>query len=370
MAAWSPTLEGFRAMFRHPSLSLAEIIWRFTFGAAACVLLGLATLAYLDTLPVTASDLMMLRTGHPIFVSQAVAHIFRGSALRVALVAAILYTALAILWILTASLGRAATLAELLVHIRQRAGLIKTQLDPEALVADAVPVDAALHLRSLAGLHFLRTALGLAAGASCVGALILAGFASSKADPRPGLVFLLAGGMLFLIWWLWSSLSWFLAAAPIFVIRDGTDAFSALLDTVKLLRTRLGPIIAVGSWFGLTHIVLFIVATTVVTFPLALAGFVPSSMIVGAVLLLALTYFALADALYIGRLAGYVAILEAPPPPPVPPPPIQVQTPVQNIALPEPVRVDQTENILSDTSDPLNEQSPNPPSTTDQSDKI
>src|SRR5262245_27296691 len=83
MAAWSPTLEGFRAMFRRPSLSLAEIIWRFTFGAAACVLLGLAALAYLDTLPVTRTDLVMLRTGHPVLVSRAIAHIFHGSALRV-----------------------------------------------------------------------------------------------------------------------------------------------------------------------------------------------------------------------------------------------------------------------------------------------
>ena len=201
MAAWSPTLEGFRAMFRRPSLSLAEIMWRFTFGAAACVLLGLATLAYLDTLPVTRSDLMMLRTGHPVLVSQAVAHIFRGSALRVALVAAIVYTALALFWILTASLGRAATLAPLLSHIRERAHRVKTQLDPEARTADTFSVGGMpAHLRSLAGLHFLRAALGLAAGASCLGALILTGFASTKTDPRPGLVFLLTTGALFLIW--------------------------------------------------------------------------------------------------------------------------------------------------------------------------
>jgi len=373
MAAWSPTLEGFRAMFRRPSLSLGEITWRFTFGAAACALLGLATLAYLDTLPVTGSDLMMLRTGHPVLMARAIAHIFHGSALRVVLVAAILYTALVILWIFSASLGRAATLGELLSHIRQRAHLIKTQIDAGAPTADTLPVgDTPTHLRSLVGLHFLRAALGLAAGASCVGALILAGFASTKTDPRPELVFILAAGTLFLIWSLWSSLSWFLAAAPIFVIREGKDAFSALFDTAKLFRTRPGPFIAVGSWFGLTHLVLFVAASTVVTFPLAFARFVPPSIVVGAVFLLTLTYFALADALYIGRLAGYVAILEAPP---APPPPSPAPMPIPRLqesppsSAPELAMVDQNENILSDTSAPVDAQAAASASTPDQPDK-
>src|SRR5438477_5664144 len=118
MSAWSPTLEGFRLMFRRPSLSLAEIVWRFSFGAAACILFALFALAYLDTLPVTGSDLVKLRTGHPVLVSQAIAHIFHGTALRVVLAGVILLAALATLWILTASLGRVATLGPLLSHIR------------------------------------------------------------------------------------------------------------------------------------------------------------------------------------------------------------------------------------------------------------
>lgn len=370
MAAWSPTVEGFRAMFRRPSLSLAEIIWRFTFGAAASVLLGLAALAYLDTLPVTRTDLVMLRTGHPVLVSRAIAHIFHGSALRVALVAAILYTALAILWILVASLGRAATLGELLSHIRQRAHLIRRQWNPGLLGDDThTGADSTTHLRSLAALNFLRVALGLAACASCTGALILASFASTKTDPHPGLVFFLAAGILFLIWSLWSSLSWFLAAAPIFVVRDGKDALSALVATTALFRTRAGPVIAVGGWFGLTHLILLVGASTVVTFPLAFAGVVPPVFVLGAVVLLTLTYFALVDALYIGRLAGYVAILEAPPLPP-PPPPLPI-APIQEplTSAPELAIIDQTENILSDSSAPLDQRGAEPPNTPDPPEK-
>jgi hypothetical protein len=386
MTGWSPTFEGFRTVFRRPSLSLAEIIWRFSFGATTCVLFGLATIAYLDTLPVTGGDLLLLKTGHPLLVAQAVAHIFHGSVLRFVVATVIMFSALAIFWILVASLGRAATLGPLLAHIRERAQDRKRALDRQFVQGrlaldqlaeekmsepDAAPTPADLldghcsgHLRSLAGLHFLRVALGLAACGCGVGAMLLAGSVSTKTDPRPGLAFLVFASLLVLIWALWSSLSWFLAAAPIFVVREGRDAFGALLSTATLFRERPGPVMAVGSWFGLTHLILLIGASTVIGFPMAFVSFTPPVVILAAVLLLTFTYFALVDALYIGRLAGYVAIVEAPPAPPPPPvPPIPPMLPQDSIQMipqvsaqslpPGMAMVDQSENILSDASSPV-----------------
>lgn len=49
----SPTLEGFRASFRRPSLTLAEITWRWTVGAAGWALVFFWMIEFLDTLPVT-----------------------------------------------------------------------------------------------------------------------------------------------------------------------------------------------------------------------------------------------------------------------------------------------------------------------------
>ena len=393
MAGWSPTLEGFRTMLRRPSLSLAEIMWRFSFGAATCVLFGLATIAYLDTLPITGGDLLLLRTGHPLLVAQAITHIFHGNALRFVIATVIMFSALAIFWILVASLGRAATLGPLLAHIRERAHdrkraqdlqFAQNQLaqdqsaeekasepDPALSPTDALDGHISGHLRSLAGLHFLRVALGLAACGCGVGAMLLAGSVSTKTDPRPGLAFLVFTSLLFLIWALWSSLSWFLAAAPIFVVREGSDAFSALLSTATLFRERPGPVIAVGSWFGLTHLILLIGASTVIGFPMAFVSFIPPVIILAAVLLLTFSYFALVDALYIGRLAGYIAIVEAPPPPPPPPVlPSPLTLPQGSIQIipqasaqsppPEMAMVDQSENILSDTSTPLSTQDGTP----------
>lgn len=354
MSAWSPTAEGFRAMFRRPALSLAEVSWRWSFGAAACVLFGLSFIAYLDTLPVTRTDQLLLRTGHPVLVAKAFSHILHGSALRVVLASIVLFSALALLWILLASLGRGATLLPLLDHIRQRASHFANAAGAAAAptTSKAVSVEAAdnWRFRSLAGLNFLRAALTLAAGAAVIGAAIIAGFVSTKSSPHPALAFLVAAIAIVLLWLIWSSISWFLSIASIFVVRQGKDTFAALSTAVDLCRERLGPVVAVGTWFGLAHLVLFLIATSIVAFPFAFFPLVPLGVVLISVLLMTLLYFAFVDTLYIGRLAGYVAILEAPPMPP--PPAVAIALAPSStehpVTSPEIAMVDQDELIVSD----------------------
>src|SRR5882762_6725794 len=360
MAVWSPTIEGFHSVSRKPVVPVAEVAWRWSFGAAAWVLLGLGVLEYLDTLPVSSTDLLMLRTGHPLLVSNALSHIVRGTGFRLVLASVFLFSALAILWILLASIGRAATLDALIGDIRKRA---RVSLDETRDIASDVPSMAGeaedapppWRLRSLAGLHFFRAALALAACAGGLGAVILAGFASSKTDPHPGIVFFLALTLLLLVWMAWSWVSWLLSLASIFVVRQGQDTFGALSSSVGLCRDRMGAVTAVGAWFGLAHLVLFVVATSVVTFPMAFAQVLPGTYLLTAVVLLTLAYFAIVDTLYIGRAAGYVAILEVPPTPPGLPVP-QAEVPPDRSQLsaislqPAPAMVDQEEPILSDTA--------------------
>ena len=90
----SPTLEGFRTILRSPSFGLAEIAWRWSFGAAAGMLLVFSFFEYLDTLPVSNSDLVLLRTRQPILISRAVLDIFRGSSFRLFETIAVLALAL------------------------------------------------------------------------------------------------------------------------------------------------------------------------------------------------------------------------------------------------------------------------------------
>lgn len=333
-------------------------MWRWSFGAAACVLLGFGFAEYLDTLPVSDVDILFLRTRHPLLISEAVSRILRGSGPRFVLAAVLLFSALAILWILFASLGRAATLRPLLEYIRKRA--CRSQTQNTHIAPACVPAPETfppVRLRSLAGLHFLRTSLALAACASCVAALILAGFISSKDDPHPGLVIFSALLVLFFVWCAWSSVSWFLSLASIFVVRQGEDTFAALSSAVGLCRDRGGPVAVVGTWFGLAHLVFFAVATSVVAFPLSFARVLPVGFVLAAVLALTLIYFAIIDTLHVARLAGYVAILEAPPPQ------VVAAIPAPETILPatnqssfgaeaETASVDQDELILSDTPEP------------------
>src|SRR5271154_2788882 len=94
----SPTLEGFKAIFRQPSFGLAEIAWRWSLGFAGVSLLGLAFIEYLDTLPVTTEDSFLLRTGQPVLIGRAFQHILHGSGLRLAEAGGVLGMAFAVAW--------------------------------------------------------------------------------------------------------------------------------------------------------------------------------------------------------------------------------------------------------------------------------
>src|SRR5580765_5104754 len=94
----SPTAEGFRAGFRRPSLTFAEITWRWIFGGTATLLFFFGLIEYLDTLRLTNGDILFLRTRNPFLVSQAIAHILRGSMNRAVLSLLVAALLLALLW--------------------------------------------------------------------------------------------------------------------------------------------------------------------------------------------------------------------------------------------------------------------------------
>lgn len=294
----SPTLEGFRTILRRPSFGLAEISWRWSFGAAAALLITFSFLEYLDTLPVTRVDLLLLKTHQPALMWQAIAHIFRGSGLRVVRTFIVLALGLAAGWIAIAALARAATVKALTAYFR-------TAPDP-GLEAKS------WRLRSLLGLNFFRVAAALAATIGGVAALLL-GRAVSPADkPAPGATFLVVMAVFLLVWLAWLVVNWFLSLASVFAVVAGYDTVGSITAAVNLCRDQPGSVFAAGTWFGLAHVTAFFVATSIVAFPLGFAGILPPAVALGGVLVVTLLYFAVADFLYMGRLAAYVAIVEFP----------------------------------------------------------
>jgi hypothetical protein len=334
----SPTLEGFRAMFSRPSFGLAEIAWRWSFGAATSALLMFSFLEYLDTLPVSKGDQLLLRTSQPALISRAVLHIFHGSAFRVVETAIVLTLALGSAWIVIASLARAATLKALLAYF-YRANFSAPEKDKKNW-----------RLHSLFALNSFRLAATLAAAVSCLGAVLLGKAASTPDAPAPGSALLISLTVAMLVWFTWSALNWFLSLASIFVVADGHDAFGAIAAAVNLCRNRAGSLFAAGTWFGLAHLTAFAVATSVAAFPLAFSAILPAGVVLGGVLLVALIYFAATDFLYIGRLAAYIAILEMPELPVAAEtaPPLPHGGVSLDLALNSSPAVDATELILSD----------------------
>ncbi len=331
MPRLSPTIEGFRATFRRPSLAFTEIAWRWTVGAAAWALFLFWCIEYLDTLPVSNGDLTLLSTRQPVLVGRAIAHILRGSVNRAGLAALLATLALSLLWVVAASVGRAATVRALLDYFCRDA--------PCNLSAETHPSAEPQPLRSLIGLNFLRVALTLAGLLAFAGAAMLVRFALPGARPHPGLAFILFLPLAGLICIVWSMLNWLLSLAGIFVIRDGDDVLSALSAAVTFSRERSGPVFAVSTWTGLAHLTAFSIATTAVSFPIAFVRVAPARLIIVCVVLVTLAYSAVVDWLYMVRLAGYVCIAEMP------------EDLAESATLPSPPprnSIDRDEPILSD----------------------
>jgi hypothetical protein len=351
MPVTSPTLEGFRAAFRRPSFALAEIMWRWITGFTAAALLVFGIVEYLNTLPVTNAELLFLRTRHPYLVGEALAHILRGSLNRAIMAGLLAALMLTVLWMIAASVGRIATVCALLDYFRR--GDISNRDNGERDVATDVPTERSHSsdaLTALVRLNFLRIAVAVAAILGYLGAAILAGYASPDADPQPELAFLFfvpVAALICLVWW---ALNWMLSLAGMFAVRDGEDAVGAIAAAVNFCRERTGAVFAVSTWTGLAHLVVFVAATTVVSLPLGLAGLLPWRLVFAAVLLVTLIYFALADWLYMARLAGYVFIAETPLALLAPLPPIPPTTPAQ--VAPLQTTIDRDEPILSDVPQP------------------
>jgi hypothetical protein len=332
----SPTAEGFRAAFRRPLLTFAEITWRWVVGATATVLFFFGLFEFLDTIPVTNGELFFLRTRNPFLVSQAIAHLLRGHLNRGVLSLVFAALLLAVIWIIAASLGRIATVEAMLDYFRERFAA-DTKADGE----NTTSTSAQGRFATLLQLNFLRVSVVLAGLVGLLGAAIVAGSTSSPAHPRTGLAFLLFVPISGVVCLIWCGLNWLLSLAAVFVVRDADDVIGAISSSVALCRRRPAALFAVSTWTGVSHLIAFAGASTAVSVPLALAGILPWRLVALGVVLVTLTYLAVADWLYTARLAGFVCIAEIPdallgPPPPLPSPTIPAPT------------IDRDELILSD----------------------
>lgn len=281
----SPTIQGFRTVFRLPSLWLAEIAWRWSFGIGALLLVLLAGFEFLGSVPLSKAGRALASAKNPLLAALAVADALQGSGGRLLLLAAVLLVGLPTLWIFAAALGRTAT--------------------ANALVAKGESDRSRSGFGAELGLSFLRTALALAALAAFIGSALLA-YRTAGPTNEALVAFLCIAAAVACVW---GMLNWILVLAAIFPALSGSHTVGAIATAMRLFRRRVGQFFATTTWFGLAHVAVFIVALFVAAHPAAMLGASPRR---AAALLIAIAfgYAATIDFLCIARLAAYVAIAE------------------------------------------------------------
>src|SRR5205807_2210976 len=144
----APIRDAFAIVRRASSLWLAEIAWRWGFGAAALALSFLTLWKWLDSLRVSNLDRVLLGSGSPWLMSEAINHIFAGSGALLLRASAVLLPGILVLWTVAAAAGRAATLRTLMPG-----GVVRWRL--------------------LLGVNFLRAIVALAAIVGMLAAMIV-----------------------------------------------------------------------------------------------------------------------------------------------------------------------------------------------------
>ena len=294
MSSFSPTAEGYRLIFRRSAIPCAEIAWRWTFAAAAWVLGAYFLLEYMGSLPVTAADRLLLGTQQPVLISRALQRIFQGSAFRFTEGGIVVLLALAVAWIVLASLGRAVTLAALLEEFGIASGPVRRTIP------------------SLFALNFLRVAVFLAAKVGGIGAILLASSFWASTHVSAGTAARVWFVGLFLVGIMWAVLNWLLSTAAVFAAIGQQGALSAIGSCARLCVERPGRMLAVGVWFGLPHLGAFITAFGAVITVLSTVGALRMGLALVLEILIITAYCAVADFLYTGRLAAYVAMVRGP----------------------------------------------------------
>jgi hypothetical protein len=297
---------GFRAVVRRPALVLGEVAWRWAFGAAAWMLVIFAFRRILAHVDITQAELLLARHSDVFLIADACAHILVQVLPQLGRECLVLAPAIAVLWIAATTLGRAITLQSL----SSTDVIIPSEdapADPPALrLSDAgasEPRD--LHFGPLLALNFIRAFFTLATLIAFVGALFITGLAMPAQNPTAAaLVGILVAA---LIGFFWSVVNWFLALAPIWIVRDGHPALPSMADSVDLYRRGPGPYLGIASWFGILRAVALVAAFVAAL----LASQATPATSIALCVVIALIYFAVADFLYIARLAAFVALDES-----------------------------------------------------------
>jgi hypothetical protein len=285
MANESPIRYGFRAVWREPGLALAEVAWRWSWGALTLLISWFAARAYLASLTVSNRDQFQLESGQPQLVADAILHIFQGSGPTVVRLLCVITPAALATWVVAATLGRTATL--------------------RALVGGK----AALAARTL-GLHIWRVVIGIFAFVAIAASFLLGAVMAGRTDPPQPIIFIAIFFPLAILFTIVRSrINWLLLLGNIYAAR-GRKAGAGFGQASRVFKRRSGEFMGVGTVVGVIRVVLIVGVTMLDLAIVPFAGKAPAWLLWGIFALITLAYFAVSDWLYVVKLAAYTRIIE------------------------------------------------------------
>lgn len=276
----NPINQGLRAVLRDPGMLLAEILWRWSFGLTASVLLFVSGMTLLRSVHVSETDAAAWRSNNPTLMAQAMANMLLESGPRMGAIAARVLPAITLVWVLLAAAGRTFTM--------NRLG--KGDISFRTVLA--------LHCARALALWLAVTGLGMAIWFD-------AGVATQGSQTDYFLYYALVFWSVVLIGGFWVIANWYLSLAPIFSLQTGAGFLSSTWRAVRLAKAQSGDFGGISLIFGILRLVSLAIAFVLCVLPSGWVGTWPRSYTTWVVAV-SLAYFAVGDFLYLARMAAYL----------------------------------------------------------------
>ncbi|MGC2742199.1 MAG: hypothetical protein WA672_03365 [Candidatus Angelobacter sp.] len=283
----NPITQGLRAVTRDPAIFLVEILWRWSFALLACVLVVGVGLMLLGPLHIGHAWDTAWRSRDPQQMAQLSVAVCFLLGVKVIVIAAIaLPLAIALLWSILSALGRFVTVKRLREEL------------------------TSLRLGSIFVLQLLRAFIGL----FCCLLLFAATFGEAliaTRGPQPDLLlyYLMVMPSVVVIGALWLTFNWYLSLAAFFG-REGQSFRGALRQARQTIRHQRPDFAGTGFVFLLFRLVVLLIATAICGLTSGMIGSSPQGYFV-LLMIVSLAYFAIADFLYMARMAAYLALAAA-----------------------------------------------------------
>src|SRR6185312_2402346 len=275
----NPITQGLRAVMRDPAIFLVEILWRWSFALLACMLVAGVGMMLLGPLHVGHAWDTAWRSRDPQRMGQLLLAIILLLGAKLIIAAIAVPFAIALLWGILAALGRFVTIKRL------SSGL------------------TALRFRTVFALQLLRGLVSWFAlillFATTIGEALIA---TRGTQPDLVLYYLMVMPSVVLIGASWLIVNWYLSLAAIFG-REGQSFRGAFRQARQTVRQQRSDFAGTGFIFLLFRTIILLIVVAICGLASGMAGTAPQSYFV-LLIFVSLTYFAIADFLYMARMAA------------------------------------------------------------------